>query len=58
MGDLAEGDTKRGEVPVARLWALPLLPAHVPEPAPQPLLKLLERQDGVGEREVRPPSDP
>jgi hypothetical protein len=39
----------RGD-PVARLWTLPLLQTHLPEPAAQPLLELLERQDAVGER--------
>ena len=51
------GDTERAEVPVARLWTLPLFPAHLSEPAAQPLLELLERQDGVGKREVAGPSD-
>ena len=37
--------------------ALPLLPAHLPEPAAQLFLELLEGQDAVGEREVRRPSD-
>ena len=54
---VAGGDTERAEVPVARLWALPLLPAHLPEPAAQPLVELLERQGGVGQREVGRPSD-
>ena len=51
------GDTERAEVPVARLWTLPLFPAHLSEPAAQPLLELLERQDAVGGREVRRPPD-
>ena len=38
-------DTERSEVAVARWGAFPLLPAHLPEPAAQPFVELVERQE-------------
>src|SRR5919201_5875461 len=51
------GEAERAQTPVARLGALPFLPADLPQPSPHPFIEPLERQEGIGELKVRRPTD-
>src|SRR5439155_22552571 len=49
-------DAERAQIASPGFRTLPLLPAHLPRPAPEPLVEVTERALPIGQREVGRPS--
>src|SRR6266478_2259635 len=54
---LAPGNAQRQQIADSRSRSLPLLPSHLAQPPAEPAVGLLKDRGGVGQCEVRAPSD-